>query len=916
MSALPPDFIEKLRGISPKAARAFEYAGEEIYRDLPPDRFQTWFTLGSLIAYGSSANGIKFFNDSPDILRTIGGLPGFNDYLKPGIQLAVENNSMALDYFRVLPLLAGRFSPDLLSEWAKTGNLLAADDYLAGTEYFKSGPDILPVLDISLMEQWGKIGLLLSRADVANKRFHAIEFFRTTPKIFSKIRDNTFHPVLLKIGHSLAMQFPEETNLYFQTIQGILESFLQEEGLHLIFLLAFEISVQLPAALLDFLKNAADILKMAGGNFTSFKTFVEEGLKMKSQPAAARSYFSLKSRRSVEILRELSHTVFLSDVTKRLKYFAEMTTGVPVELKAGPIPGSLLKEGHGIITVPEKLGLYAGREENFRLYKLLVLHEAAHLEFGTYLPLSQESLSGLKERSGGNEITNHPPRTAWDYFPNTTLARNLWMIAEESRIDYFLRLKYPGAMRELHPLLDARRENRPDLFQLPDEKAILEALFQLSFHDDITVPLPIADLVSQVFSILKSLWRPSATVDDTFQTVCRIYRVLSPLFKATEGEKPEFEPILPGEEVSNYGASPQSAFAHHGLATPDLAFQTESAPFALPQGEAPEEKPGDMENSPGSIAFKSRNEAGETSGAPAPPTEKDFFLYPEWDWMSREYKPDWCRLVEKKAESSSLFSGRNIPSYGTVLSIRRYFEKLRPENYMKSRREKDGETFDLDLLVDAIIDIRAGISPPENFYVRRQKKERKVSVAFLIDLSGSTRQILGEDGRRIIDLEKESLSLIGEALDAIGDEYGIFGFSGQSRNGVDFYTIKGFEEADRTVFNLKINGLEPLQQNRDGAAIRHMTRKLSEREAKIKLLMVISDGKPLDDDYADLYALEDTRMALKEARNRGIHPFCITVDREATHYIKKMYQDVHYTIISDIRTLPTKLPQIYKKLTT
>ena len=54
------------------------------------------------------------------------------------------------------------------------------------------------------------------------------------------------------------------------------------------------------------------------------------------------------------------------------------------------------------------------------------------------------------------------------------------------------------------------------------------------------------------------------------------------------------------------------------------------------------------------------------------------------------------------------------------------------------------------------------------------------------------------------------------------------------------------------------------------------------QEARTRLLIVLSDGRPYDHDYGDArYAREDTREALKQAKIQGITPFCITIDRES-----------------------------------
>ena len=190
-----------------------------------------------------------------------------------------------------------------------------------------------------------------------------------------------------------------------------------------------------------------------------------------------------------------------------------------------------------------------------------------------------------------------------------------------------------------------------------------------------------------------------------------------------------------------------------------------------------------------------------------------------------------------------------------------------------------------------------------------------MAVAFLVDLSGSTSRQIESGARRVIDVEKEGLILLTEALEALGDQYAVYGYSGQGRRQVDFSVIKDFEESGRVAPLKRIGGMSPLHQNRDGAAIRHVARKLLARDAHVRLLVLISDGRPLDDAYAEEYSLEDTRMALKESRARGIQPFCITVDTNADDYLRRMYGDVRYLVVDRIASLPEKLTRVYRRLT-
>src|SRR3989442_742039 len=152
---------------------------------------------------------------------------------------------------------------------------------------------------------------------------------------------------------------------------------------------------------------------------------------------------------------------------------------------------------------------------------------------------------------------------------------------------------------------------------------------------------------------------------------------------------------------------------------------------------------------------------------------------------------------------------------------------------------------------------------------------------------------------------------------------GVEGYPGQSRHDVQVLVLKDFDERYGPQVWRRIDAVRPLVQNRDGAAIRHALRRLSERAAKVKLLVVLSDGRPLDDAYQDEYALEDTKAALREAKalgvhpfcitvdrmhaqGLGVHPFCITVDREARGYLARLYGEVCYLIIDRAESLPER----------
>jgi nitric oxide reductase activation protein len=291
--------------------------------------------------------------------------------------------------------------------------------------------------------------------------------------------------------------------------------------------------------------------------------------------------------------------------------------------------------------------------------------------------------------------------------------------------------------------------------------------------------------------------------------------------------------------------------------------------------------------------------------------------YPEWDYRLQDHRVNWCRVVERAADrgSDECVSGTLTAHGSTVRLLRRYFEGLRPPAFRRVPGQSEGEELDIDAVVRRAADQRAGLEGTDRIYVRHDRKERDVAAAFLVDVSGSTGRRI-EGGRRIIDVEKESLVLLCEALDAVGDQYALYAYSGQGRGSVEVRTIKEFDEPLGTTTAQRLGGLSPCQQNRDGAAIRHAVANLKQRDVKTRLLVLLSDGRPLDGDYKDEYALEDTKAALREARREGVHPFCVTIDREADQYVRRMYGEVEYTVIDRIESLPGRLPRVYQRLAT
>lgn len=286
-------------------------------------------------------------------------------------------------------------------------------------------------------------------------------------------------------------------------------------------------------------------------------------------------------------------------------------------------------------------------------------------------------------------------------------------------------------------------------------------------------------------------------------------------------------------------------------------------------------------------------------------------FYDEWDHKRRHYRRNWCALREIDVEAADdgfvkATLARRCPQ---ITQLKRTFEALRGEDRLL-RRQSAGDDIDFDALVQGHVDLKTGMELPERLLTRRHKAERNLAALFMVDMSGSTKGWVN-------DAERESLVMLCEALEMLGDRYAIYGFSGVTRKRCEIYRIKRFDDAYDDTVRRRIAGITPRDYTRMGAAIRHLTTLLDAVDARSKLLITLSDGKPDDysDHYRGEYGIEDTRRALIEAHHAGIKPFCITIDHEARDYLPHLYGPVNWTLVDNVEKLPLKVADIYRKLT-
>ena len=286
---------------------------------------------------------------------------------------------------------------------------------------------------------------------------------------------------------------------------------------------------------------------------------------------------------------------------------------------------------------------------------------------------------------------------------------------------------------------------------------------------------------------------------------------------------------------------------------------------------------------------------------------------PEWDYRTNTLQPDHCRLQPMIARDAA---AAELPESlrKTAHRLRQQFAALAPaRRWLKA--QQDGPELDLDNCVRNIADRACGQTPDQGAYLAQARCERDLACLLLADLSLSTDNWVS-DSHRIIDVIRDSLLLFAEAMSATGDRFGLYGFSSLKRSYIRFHLIKDFSKRYDAHARGRILALKPGYYTRMGAAIRQASRILIEQPASRRLLLLISDGKPNDlDHYDSRYGIEDTRMAIHEARRMGLHPFCVTIDREGGEYLPYLFGPAGFTVIRKPEDLPSRLPLLYAQLT-
>lgn len=686
--------------------------------------------------------------------------------------------------------------------------------------------------------------------------------------------------------------------------------------------------------------------------------FVNQGLKLyKLSPSSSVKFLRLSSKVGQDAAAALQRAVPLSQIRGQLNRYLQARLGRSVAVK----PLSALPEDKAdvewvcsdgrYIYLPDEIDHYESQADNIQLFKSLLKLEAGFFECRTHDFDVERASCRYPELAPvfGALTVDRPQGSICDgerflsRFHPAALAADLFDLFEQARVTAFLEGRYPGLMRRVMPLLCRQAERaevngiladdhllaplyaklvlgRGIAFSTEAETAAVQRALGVLFEKGASEGDPVeasARRVCIAFECLKKGMgkRLAAYRPLVFPFGRRIHwELASRAFAAEERAARRIKMRLSEQGLEVYRSDLRKRLAERqGNLTPDdiveLVLIREGGQISA--------------DAMVDLTALDLDDLLQRSGIDTDASKKagkNGFSYPEWDHHLQDYLYDHTHVYEKDLPGgpqgeADFYDHTLLRHYGLVARMRRAFELLKPEGMALLRQWPEGDAFDYRALLDYAMDRRAGRIPSDRLFIKRLKQERDVSVMLLVDLSRSTSNTVPGGNTSVLDVAKEAVVLFCEALQVVGDDYAIAGFSGTGRHSVDFYSIKRFEEPFGDAVKSRISYLQPQRSTRMGAAIRHAGATLAQTDSRVKLMIVVSDGFPNDLGYKSDYAIADTRRSVQEARSRSLHVKAITVNIGSDPLLDDLYGRVNHHVIGDVRELPDKLLRLYGTLT-
>nr|AAU84157.1 hypothetical protein GZ37D1_4 [uncultured archaeon GZfos37D1] len=302
--------------------------------------------LGGQVAGYSSRTAVRLLGQSPELIDRV-GYEALEQVVKLCSQIAQEDSFVAARLLEMSPALIDRVSYDCLGKMAELCCLVNSDDSFIAARLLDESPEL-----IARLHQYGDTELVTNVYGLCSQ----------------VARDYNWRTAVRLLGMS----------------PDIIERLLRYGDKELVlnvYGLCSQVARYSVRTAVSLLEQSPDLIGMAGYDGLEKVAYkASEIARVKDEEKAA-SFVRGESSEYADFFEAITEGLELKRVRPVLLHYLNALLGYRIEIVEAP--GAATTDGERIF-LPGRIKEFEEEDRNFILYKVMVTHEEAHLEYGSF----------------------------------------------------------------------------------------------------------------------------------------------------------------------------------------------------------------------------------------------------------------------------------------------------------------------------------------------------------------------------------------------------------------------------------------------------------------------------------------------------------------------------------------------------
>ena len=569
-----------------EAAIEYYKVSPDVCRFLSFPSFMQWARCGTYLAQDSPTLAVAFFKSSVAIVPNLRPqyIPRWAGLGRSLYKGTWKSSTLAAKFFEVSPELVRSLPFWDVEVFASLIEALSYKSYDVASECLTLGKDVLPG-----MGREREPFLAMTRALIDTSWREVKTCLELVPRALQHV-DEAQTGRFLKLGERLAKVGLRDTSRFLADGTQALGRVPQGNQGYILDLCDQLVAVT-PEAVPPFLRSLDSVLTRI--TVSQLDTWYQHGMRLlQENPESGIAFFKIESNTSEQMLETLSSSLELDRVKGILRLYCRALSGAGIEImntqelvrrNIGWVDEDTASTDGSKVFLPPVVDHYSNKQDNFSWFKVVSTHQVSHLEFGSFefqfdVPATQfeDRRHALEEEINEKQAEERAARQAvidmarefagedaevtfmevgqggetpmmpdapgsmraytdigrfLAMFENGKLAFDIFTVLEDCRLDYRIKVEYPGISRAASRVQTETLDRRPAIDQMPLQQAMVELLIHMSLEQFSGLPVPeeYEEVAVMLSRILHQLRTAEANVEDTGEATLRAYEIISRL---------------------------------------------------------------------------------------------------------------------------------------------------------------------------------------------------------------------------------------------------------------------------------------------------------------------------------------------------------------------------------------------------